>query len=134
MKQNPIEITATVIPQGRGKGKTTNTILTVLYPDGNVFYRCSDCDMEFARFHSTMGHRSKHSSRKMEKVSVRSSKAAEIRKAIQILSEIAEEPTNGEVRKLVRDNALLRKRLSEERHRRRSVEKTLIRIREALPV
>jgi uncharacterized Zn finger protein (UPF0148 family) len=121
-----IEITDTVVPTGRGKGHKTNKTQTVLYSNGDVMYRCAECEREFAKYTSVIGHQNAHRDRK------RLRPTSEVQKAIEILQKVAEQPTPAEITKVMRENSNLKQRLRKEQSARRAVEKDLRNLRSIL--
>jgi DNA-directed RNA polymerase subunit RPC12/RpoP len=114
-----IEVTDTVIPVGKPKGKVTSLVKTVLYSNGDTVYRCSECEREFPKYISVIGHLKAHRDRK------RLRETSEVRKAIEILQKVAEQPTPSEIAKVMRENNSLKTRLRKEQAARRQAEKDL---------
>lgn len=128
-------IQPSVIPMGKSAGKTTETILLVTYPNGEVAFRCADCGKEFGSYRSTFGHRSKH------RTGTRPTKTVPLRDALREVADQltaladgkrpAAAATTDTDDKRVKS---LETRLFRERARRRAAEKALAEIRHALGI
>jgi uncharacterized C2H2 Zn-finger protein len=127
-----LSIQPSIIPMGKSAGKTTETILTVTYRNGEVAFRCATCDKTFASYRSAFGHRSKH------RTGTRQTKTVPLRDALREVADqltaLADGKRPAAATADTDDKKVksLETRLFRERARRKAAEKALADIRHAL--
>lgn len=128
-----VTIEPAVASRGACKGRNLTGVVSVLYSDGTVMARCTQCDYESPDTHRVTAHRRKHTTLpKRPRGTGKDSRQRQVAKAIRVLTTYTAETPFEDMAALKRKIASLQDRLSAERKARKEAEANLAAIRRAL--